>query len=317
MAINIVHAEQAGDRFWGVAVPGGIAALPTRFPTTAALIAAGAAEWRAAASRGPDVRLSEVTLLSPVTAPCRVICQGANYRQHMVESGLDPDAKTFNMFFEKSDASVAAPVGEVLRPAHVRLLDYEIELGLVIGAAVTGPRKVSPDDLPELIFGVVIANDISARDVQLPQTQFFKGKSYRGFCPVGPYLTVPERDEFPLLNELLLTLAVNGAVRQNDSTRNLVFKPAETLAELTTFSDLSPGDLILTGTPAGCALRVPPPPVRRLMQLLPERVLWKAFMKAQQKRVSYLRPGDRMTLTIRSGDGRLDLGEQQTLVRAA
>jgi 2-keto-4-pentenoate hydratase/2-oxohepta-3-ene-1,7-dioic acid hydratase in catechol pathway len=317
MAINIVHAEQAGDRFWGVAVPGGIAALPTRFPTTAALIAAGAAEWRAAASRGPDVRLSEVTLLSPVTAPCRVICQGANYRQHMVESGLDPDAKTFNMFFEKSDASVAAPVGEVLRPAHVRLLDYEIELGLVIGASVTCPRKVTADDLPELIFGVVIANDISARDVQLPQTQFFKGKSYRGFCPVGPYLTVPERDEFPLLNELLLTLAVNGAVRQNDSTRNLVFKPAETLAELTTFSDLSPGDLILTGTPAGCALRVPPPPVRRLMQLLPERVLWKAFMKAQQKRVSYLRPGDRMTLTIRSGDGRLDLGEQQTLVRAA
>jgi len=317
MAINIVHAEQAGDRFWGVAVPGGIAALPTRFPTTAALIAAGAAEWRAAASRGPDVRLSEVTLLSPVTAPCRVICQGANYRQHMVESGLDPDAKTFNMFFEKSDASVAAPVGEVLRPAHVRLLDYEIELGLVIGASVTCPRNVTANDLPDLIFGVVIANDISARDVQLPQTQFFKGKSYRGFCPVGPYLTVPERDEFPLLNELLLTLAVNGAVRQNDSTRNLVFKPAETLAELTTFSDLSPGDLILTGTPAGCALRVPPPPVRRLMQLLPERVLWKAFMKAQQKRVSYLRPGDRMTLTIRSGDGRLDLGEQQTLVRAA
>jgi 2-keto-4-pentenoate hydratase/2-oxohepta-3-ene-1,7-dioic acid hydratase in catechol pathway len=317
MAINIVHAEQSGDRFWGVAVAGGIAALPTRFPSTSALIAAGDAEWRAAASRGPDLRLSEITLLSPVTAPCRVICQGANYRQHMIESGLDPDAKTFNMFFEKSDASVAAPIGEVLRPAHVRLLDYEIELGLVIGAAVTAPRKVSPDDLPELIFGVVIANDISARDVQLPQTQFFKGKSYRGFCPVGPYLTVPERDEFPLLNELLLTLAVNGAVRQDDSTRNLVFKPAETLAELTTFSDLSPGDLILTGTPAGCALRVPPPPVRRLMQLLPERVLWKAFVKAQQKRATYLKPGDRMTLTIRSGDGRLDLGEQQTLVRAA
>ncbi len=124
---------------------------------------------------------------------------------------------------------------------------------------MTAARAVAPDDLPDLIFGLVIANDVSARDVQLPQTQFFKGKSYRGFCPVGPYLAVPERDEFPLLNELLLTLAVNGEVRQNDSTENLVFKPAETLAELTTFSDLSPGDLILTGTPAGCALRVPPP----------------------------------------------------------
>ena len=317
MAINIVHAEQRGDRFWGVVVPDGIAVLPTRFPTTAALIAGGEAEWRAAASRAPDLRLADVTLLSPVTAPCRVICQGANYRQHVIESGLDPDAKTFNMFFEKSDASVAPPVGEVLRPSHVRLLDYEIELGLVVRQAVAGARTVTPEDLPDLVFGLVIANDISARDVQLPQTQFFKGKSYRGFCPVGPYLTVLERDEFPLLNELLLTLAVNGQVRQNDSTRNLVFKPAETLAELTTFSDLSPGDLILTGTPAGCALRVPPPPVRRLMQLLPERVLWRAFIKTQKKRPAYLKPGDRMTLTIRSSDGRLDLGEQQTLVRAA
>ena len=73
-------------------------------------------------SRAPDVRLADATLLSPVTAPCRVICQGANYRQHMIESGLDPDAKTFNMFFEKSDASLAPPVGEVVRPTHVRLL---------------------------------------------------------------------------------------------------------------------------------------------------------------------------------------------------
>ena len=315
MAINIVHAVQGDDRFWGVLVPGGIARLPTRFASTAALIAGGEAEWRAAVSRAPDVRLADVALLSPVTAPCRVICQGANYRQHMIESGLDPDEKTFNMFFEKSDASVAPPLGEVVRPAHVRLLDYEIELGLVIGAAVTAARAVTPDDLPDLIFGVVIANDISARDVQLPQTQFFKGKSYRGFCPVGPYLTVPERNEFALLDDLLLTLAVNGAVRQKDSTANLVFKPAETLAELTTFSDLSPGDLILTGTPAGCALRVPPPPLRRLMQLLPERVLWKAFVRAQQKRLSYLKPGDRMALTIKSPDGRIDLGEQQTTVR--
>jgi 2-keto-4-pentenoate hydratase/2-oxohepta-3-ene-1,7-dioic acid hydratase in catechol pathway len=317
LAVNIVNVLQGGDRFWGIVVPGGIAGLPTRFANTAALIACGEAEWRAASSRAPDVSMAGVTLLSPVTAPCRVICQGANYRQHMVESGLDPDAKNFNMFFEKSDASLAPPVGEVVRPDHVRLLDYEIELGLVIGAEVTAARAVTPDDLPDLIFGLVIANDVSARDVQLPQTQFFKGKSYRGFCPVGPYLTVPERGEFPLLNELLLTLAVNGEMRQNDSTRNLVFKPAETLAELTAFSDLSPGDLILTGTPAGCALRVPPPPLRRLMQLLPERLLWKAFVKAQQKRAWYLKPGDRMALTIRSSDGRLDLGEQQTLVRAA
>ena len=106
-----------------------------------------------------------------------------------------------------------------MRPSHVRLLDYEIELGLVMGAAVTAGRPVTPEDLPGLIFGLVIANDISARDVQLPQMQFFKGKSYRGFCPVGPYLTIPDRAEFALIDDLLLTLSVNGEVRQQDSTR--------------------------------------------------------------------------------------------------
>jgi 2-keto-4-pentenoate hydratase/2-oxohepta-3-ene-1,7-dioic acid hydratase in catechol pathway len=105
LAINIVHAVQGSDRFWGVLVPGGITGLQTRFAGTAALIAGGAAEWRAAVSRTPDVRLANVKLLSPVTAPCRVVCQGSNYRQHMIESGLDPDEKTFNMSFEKSDAS--------------------------------------------------------------------------------------------------------------------------------------------------------------------------------------------------------------------
>ena len=121
--------------------------------------------------------MADITLLSPVTAPCRVICQGANYRQHMVESGLNPDEKAFNMFFEKSDASVAPPVGEVVRPSHVRLLDYEIELGLVMGAAVTAGRPVTPEDLSGLIFGLVIANDISARDVQLPQMNSSKARA--------------------------------------------------------------------------------------------------------------------------------------------
>ena len=256
MAINIVHAAQDGDCFWGVVVPRGIAGLPRRFASTAALVAGGEAEWRAASSRAPDVRMADVTLLSPVTAPCRVICQGANYRQHMIESGLDPDAKTFNMFFEESDASLGTAGGRGRAARACAPLGLRNRARSGDRRRGHGCARGTPSDLPDLIFGLVIANDISARDVQLPQTQFFKGKSYRGFCPVGPYLTVPERNEFALLDDLLLTLAVNGAVRQKDSTANLVFKPAETLAELTTFSDLSPGDLILTGTRAGCALRL-------------------------------------------------------------
>ena len=150
--------------------------------------------------------LNALRLLSPVTAPCRVFCQGANYRQHMIESGLDPDAKTFNMFFTKTDASISPAIGEVRRPAHVALLDYEIELALIFRRAIQGPVTVKTENLQDYVFAAVIANDISARDVQLPQTQFFKGKSYRGFCPIGPWLTILEPGDFTLLDRLDLRL---------------------------------------------------------------------------------------------------------------
>ena len=120
-----------------------------------------------------------------MTAPCRIFCQGANYRQHMIESGLDPDAKTFNIFFTKSDASLNAANGVVRRPPHVVLLDYEIELALVFRRSISSSVTVTPGALQDYVFAVTIANDISARDVQLPQMQFFKGKSYRGFCRSG------------------------------------------------------------------------------------------------------------------------------------
>jgi 2-keto-4-pentenoate hydratase/2-oxohepta-3-ene-1,7-dioic acid hydratase in catechol pathway len=151
---------------------------------------------------------------------------------------------------------------------------------------------------------------VSARDIQLPQNQWFKGKSYRGFCPVGPVLSVLEPDDYPLLDQLELTLLVNERVRQHDSTANLVYRPLETLTELTQVSDLAPGDVLLTGTPSGCALRAPAPFVQRLMGLLPERVKWRAFIKAQKKRGAYLKPGDVVRSTIKSADRRIDLGEQ-------
>ena len=196
------------------------------------------------------------------------------------------------------------------------LLDYEIELALVFRRAIDKPVAVTRETLKDYVFGVAIANDLSARDVQLPQTQFFKGKSYRGFCPLGPWLTVLEDDEFDRLDDLELELAVNGAVRQRDSTRNLVFKPAETISELSTFANVAPGDVLLTGTPSGCALRVPPAPVRRIVQLLPEGQFWKLFLKSQSRRPQYLRPGDSISARIFSADGRLDLGEQRTEVLA-
>jgi 2-keto-4-pentenoate hydratase/2-oxohepta-3-ene-1,7-dioic acid hydratase in catechol pathway len=318
MATHLVRYEHAGRRCWGVVLGRAIAPLDGDYPTTAALIAAGDGDWRGAAARGPSLDLAAVTLLSPVTAPARVVCQGANYRQHMIESGLDPDEKRFNMFFEKSDASIATPTGSIVRPAHVRLLDYEVELALVLRKAIAGPVTVTAESLHEYVFGVTIANDVSARDVQLPETQFFRGKSYRGFCPLGPYLAVLEPAEVGYLDRLTLTLKVNDAVRQQDTTANLVYRPAETISELSTFCDVAPGDVLLTGTPAGCALRVPPPVVRKLMKaVLPEPRLWATFTRIQAKRPQYLRPGDVVRATIASADRAIDLGEQRHVVEGA
>ncbi len=314
MATNLMRYELDGTSRWGVATAAGIAPLAGEYPTTAALIEHGEADWREAAKRAPTVPKESVRILSPVTTPCRVYCQGANYRQHMIESGMDPDAKPFNMFFTKSDASVASAKGTVKPPKHVSLLDFEIELALVFRRPISSAVTVTRDQLKDYVFAVAVANDLSARDVQLPQMQFFKGKSYRGFCPIGPWLTVLDPEEFGRLDDLELQLTVNGAVRQRDSTKNLVFKPAETISELSTFANVAAGDVLLTGTPSGCALRLPPAPIRRIVQLLPERQFWKLFLKAQGRRPQYLKAGDAIAARIFSRDGRVDLGEQQTVV---
>ena len=315
MATNLVRfASGGGAARWGVVAGNRIAALNGDYPTTAALIERGEPDWREAAKRSPGLSLDSVEILPPATAPCRLFCQGANYRQHMIESGMDPDAKAFNMFFTKSDASITSSSAVVHRPSHVKLLDYEVELALVFRRSIASSLTVTRESLADVVFALTIANDLSARDVQLPQTQFFKGKSYRGFCPIGPWLTVLDREEFSKVDSLELELTVNGAARQRDNTSNLVFKPAETISELSTFANIAPGDVLLTGTPSGCALRVPPPPVRRLMQLLPERALWSLFLKSQLRRPQYLKPGDRIEARIFSADGAIDLGRQTTRI---
>ncbi|WP_017851338.1 fumarylacetoacetate hydrolase family protein [Leptospira interrogans serovar Szwajizak] len=257
-----------------------------------------------------SIPIQEVSVLSPITSPCQIICQGANYRQHQIESGLDPDDKTYNLFFTKSDASLSPPIGKVIRPSHVKLLDYEIELGFVFGKSFDSTLKLNSKSIREYIAAFFMANDISARDVQLPQMQWYKGKSYRTFCPTGPYLSVLDPGDFDLLDSLELTLLVNGQIRQKDSASNLVFKPLESILELSQFCNISTGDVLLTGTPSGCALRAPGKFIQKIASILPEKVKWNLFIKGQEKRTQYLRPGDVIRSTIRSVDRRIDLGEQ-------
>ncbi|MGF6505540.1 fumarylacetoacetate hydrolase family protein [Paraburkholderia sp. 32] len=313
MSLHVLHYKHQGRAQWGVVRKGIVTPIPGEFETTADFIRVNHIETLSALT-GPAIPESEVEWLSPVTRNQQFVCQGANYRQHMIESGMDPDAKTFNMIFTKATSCVVPADSPVVRPPEVRFLDYEIELGLVMKRDITSLQSITDANLHEYIAGVVIVNDYSARDIQIPQMQFYKGKSYRTFGPVGPYLCLLEPRDIPRLRRLDLTLTVNGAVRQKDSTANLVYGPAETLTELSGVHDLYVGDLLSTGTPSGCALSVPSPGKQKIAALLPEAVKWRMFMNVQAGRSQYLKAGDLVEARIASPDGLIDLGVQRNRI---
>ena len=313
MPLNVLHYRHEGRPRWGVVRDGAVTPVPGDFPTTGAFLEANPIE-ALAQLKGPAVNEREVELLSPVTPNQQFLCQGANYRQHMIESGMNPDAKTFNMIFTKAQSCIAPANADVVRPRRVRFLDYEIELGLVLKRDVAAPVKVTDANLSEFVAGAVIVNDYSARDVQIPEMQFYKGKSFRTFGPVGPYLCLLAPDDFRRLRDLQLSLTVNRKVRQKDSVATLVYGPAETLTELSGVQDLHIGDLLSTGTPSGCALSVPSPARQRIAALLPEAAKWKMFVRIQAGREQYLKAGDVVEARIATPDGAIDLGVQRNRI---
>ena len=315
MSLNVIRFSHQTRIQWGVLRRGSITPVPGDFASTGDFIRGNSISALTALS-GPALELSAVQLLSPVTRNQRFVCQGANYRQHMIESGMNPDLKSYNMIFTKAPSCISAADSDVIKPKMVQFLDYEIELGLVMRREIGSKQQVTDANLHQYVAGAVIVNDYSARDVQIPQMQFYKGKSFRTFGPVGPYLCLLEPQDMPLLKDLQLRLSVNGEVRQSDSTRNLVYGPAETLTELSAVHDFQPGDLLATGTPAGCALAVPSPGKQRLAALLPEKKKWQIFFKVQSKRTQYLKAGDVVEAAIRSGDGAIDLGVQHNRIVA-
>jgi 2-keto-4-pentenoate hydratase/2-oxohepta-3-ene-1,7-dioic acid hydratase in catechol pathway len=313
MPLNVLHFRYQGRAQWGVVRNKTITPIPGQFETTAAFLNANSVEALAALT-GPAINEADVELLSPITQNQQFLCQGANYRQHMIESGMNPDEKKFNMIFTKAGSCIAPANSDLVKPKRVRFLDYEVELGLVMKRDITSRQSVTNANLHEYVAGAVIVNDYSARDIQIPEMQFYKGKSFRTFGPIGPYLCLLEPGDVAKLLKLDMTLTVNGAVRQKDNTANLVFGPAETLTELSTVQDLYTGDLLSTGTPSGCALSVPSPGRQKLGALMPESVKWKMFMNIQAKRTQYLKAGDIVEARIASADGAIDLGVQHNRV---
>jgi 2-keto-4-pentenoate hydratase/2-oxohepta-3-ene-1,7-dioic acid hydratase in catechol pathway len=301
MSTSILRTTDA----WWVETPAGAARVATKAKTTAELLA----DQTAIASAGNStntVAVDSLALVSPVTAPCRVVAQAANFASHVKDVGMNPEHTPLT-FFRKTSGSIAGPFDVVIRPAHVRLLDYEVEIGLVIGREMPVGTTITADNWADYVAALVVTNDISARDVQLSKIQFFESKSYPTFTPVGPALVVVDRDELKRFDDLRLQLSVNGEIRQNMPVGgDMLYPPVEALQALSRFQRLEPGDLILTGTPVGTALSTG----GKQMEL-------KAFLAAQENNANFLHDGDVIEATVATGDGAIDLGRQRNTVRDA
>jgi 2-keto-4-pentenoate hydratase/2-oxohepta-3-ene-1,7-dioic acid hydratase in catechol pathway len=301
---------------WWVQTSTGAAKIVTTATRTGELLADRAA-IEAAAHSTDVVPVDGLKLLSPVTAPCRVVAQMTNFASHVKDAGMDPKSIPLT-FFRKASASITGPFDDIVKPSHVKFLDYEVEIGLVIGQDIPVGTTISESNLADYIAGLVVTNDVSARDIQLPQTQFYEAKSYPTFTPVGPALVLLDADELKRFGDLRLQLRVNGEARQNMIVDDdMIYRPLQALQSLARFQDLVAGDLVMTGTPAGTALSAPPKPIEIIGSLLPPAVKWKAFFKRQAKNTKYLKHGDTVELSVATDDGTIDLGTQRTVVRYA
>ncbi|MFD0669406.1 fumarylacetoacetate hydrolase family protein [Ramlibacter sp. MAHUQ-53] len=191
----------------------------------------------------------------PVAAPRQFVCIGLNYRQHAIEAGLEIPKEP--VVFNKALTSLAGPDDDITLPPGSEACDWEIELGFVIG---TRAQRVSRENALSHVAGYCLANDVSERDWQIKRGgQWGKGKSFDGFGPIGPWLVTA--DELPDPQSIPLELKVNGEVRQQSSTADMIFPVAEIIAYLSTFMTLLPGDVVITGTPQGVGLGMKPQPV--------------------------------------------------------
>ena len=194
-----------------------------------------------------------VRIGAPLAGTRQFVAIGLNYRRHAEESGLPiPDEP---VVFNKAITSIGGPDDDVRMPEGSQALDWEVELGFVMGRRAS---QVAQADALSCVAGYCLANDVSERDWQLERNgQWGKGKSFDGFGPVGPWLVTA--DELPDPQNIPLELAVNGTVRQHSNTSDMIFPVAYLVSYLSRFMTLLPGDLVITGTPEGVGLGMKPP----------------------------------------------------------
>ncbi|MBA0908109.1 MAG: fumarylacetoacetate hydrolase family protein [Nitrosarchaeum sp.] len=194
--------------------------------------------------------ISKFKFLSPIPNPNKIICLAFNYVDHAKEQNLTSPDDPAIIF--KPRTSLIGTESDIICPNFVTQLDYEVELALIIGKNC---KNINEEQAKDAIFGYMILNDVSARDIQFKDKQFTRGKSFDTFAPSGPWITTADEIEDP--QNLKLITKINGEIRQNSSTSNMFIKIPEIVSKLSKVMTLEKGDIISTGTPAGVMLNKP------------------------------------------------------------
>jgi len=195
-------------------------------------------------------RLSDFKFLPPIPNPSKIICLAFNYKDHAKEQNLIPPDEPAIVIKPRSTLNGAT--SDIICPSFVSKLDYEIELAVIVGRNC---KNISEKEAKEVVFGYMILNDASSRDIQAKDKQFTRAKGFDTFAPCGPWITTA--DEIPDPQNLKMVTKVNGVVRQNSSTSNMFLKVYSIVSMLTSVMTLEKGDIISTGTPAGVMLNKP------------------------------------------------------------
>ena len=199
-----------------------------------------------------DLLIDDVELLSPLPNPPKIICLAFNYYDHARDAGLTPSEEP--VIFLKPNTALNSPHGTIISPSYVKRLDYEAEIAVIMGKKI---KKVSEEESLDAIFGYMVFHDVSARDIQFRDKQFTRGKSIDTFAPCGPWITT--KDEIDDPQSLRIMTIVNGEIRQNSSSSNMVIPIRKIISLLSNLITIEPGDIISTGTPAGVAMSMKEP----------------------------------------------------------
>jgi 2-keto-4-pentenoate hydratase/2-oxohepta-3-ene-1,7-dioic acid hydratase in catechol pathway len=200
--------------------------------------------------KGDALDNAGVKFLSPIGSPEKILCIGLNYRSHVMETGKE--IPSFPTVFSKFNNSITANNEDISMPDSVKKVDYEGELAIVMGNTT---RNISEENALENVFGYFVANDVSARDMQYRTSQWLMGKTLDGFFATGSYITTADEVADP--QNLGITTRLNGEIRQNSNTANMIFRCSYIISYLSNYMTLKPGDVISTGTPEGVILGMP------------------------------------------------------------